>query len=178
MTRLLALLLVGVSGCATSPPPAPAPTLAALDAQLARRTVTVVRLDGTVEEPFRLTSLTADFVRGVRGTIDPRSVAIPTVGVREIRYEGEADLTRGAAYGVAGVLPGLVCVGLGLNIAGDDVSPAEATGADLLVATGVAASMLGLGLGVAAGARPPTVVVRIAPLSQFSDAPRGGVRVP
>ena len=172
--RLLALVFV-LAGCASAPPPTPAPTLAALDTRLFGETVTVVRLDGSVTEPFRLLRLTGEFVRGDSGVIDRRTVAIPTASVREIRLAGRPDVARGAAYGVAGALPGSVSIGIGFAIRPDGPDEGSTTASDILIGAGVATAMLGIGLGVAAGAKPEPVVFRIAPLSRFADAPREGV---
>lgn len=171
---LLSLLALALAGCAaSSPSPEPPRTLAEVDALAKGHTAEVVLLSGETLVLERILLVGPDSLRGWTDPTQPL-LAVDLQEVDRIEIEGEGPPSvQGAVCTLIGAVPGTVMAVL--LPARLDASSYVSEGECRSYGLGVAAA--GAACGAFAGSRvpPPPAVVRIAPLSQFEDAPREGV---
>lgn len=180
-TLSLLVVIVALSGCAASRPEAApeAPrTLAEIDSIVRGGPAQVVLLDGYFVDLDRVIRVASDTIRGRREGVD---LAVATEEVQLLRVPGDEEAapsscgTAALCAFPAGVLTLLLATDPedGDFVEGKTIAPCAA-----VAAAGCAIAGAGLSGAFSAGP-PPTLdrVLVIAPLSQFEDAPRGGVGI-
>lgn len=171
VTATLLFVLAALAGCAASRPGTNAlPTLADLDRAFAGEAATVVLLDSSRFDLRLVEQIGPDSIAGVRE--DDQQVALSLGNVAWLEIPGTLGRSRRGTCLALSATP-LGCAAYAASgEAGAYVEPDDPQLCALGAVTYTAACV-GLALLVTDPPRP--VVIPIAPLSQFEDAPRQGV---